>query len=163
MKAIKILDFEPIHQPYFEKFNRQWIEKYFVMEPVDEFVLTEPEEALLKPGGAILMAAYDGEVAGTVALRKVDKVTYEFTKMAVDEKFRRKGIAEALSYASFEKAKELGAEKVILYSNSVLTGAIRLYEKIGFRHIPLGKTEYKRSDVKMEIKVSEIAELTKCI
>ena len=161
MEAIKILDYEAEHQPYFEKFNRQWIEKYFSMEPVDEFVLTEPEEALLKPGGAILMATYNGEVAGTVALRKVDDNTFEFTKMAVDEKFRRKGIAEALSYASFEKAKELGADKVILYSNSVLAGAIHLYEKLGFKHIPVGNTEYQRSDVKMEIKVSEIAEL-KC-
>lgn len=155
MEAIKILDYEPQHQPYFEKFNRHWIEKYFVMEPLDEFVLTEPEEALLKPGGAILMAEYDGEIAGTVALRKVDTVTYEFTKMAVNEKFRRKGIAEALSYASFEKAKELDAEKVILYSNSVLTGAIRLYEKLGFKHVPVGQVQYKRSDVKMEILFSE--------
>ena len=163
MEAIKILDYEAEHQPYFEKFNRQWIEKYFSMEPVDEFVLTEPEEALLKPGGAILMATYNGEVAGTVALRKVDDNTFEFTKMAVDEKFRRKGIAEALSYASFEKAKELGADEVILYSNSVLTGAIHLYEKLGFKHIPVGNTEYKRSDVKMEIKVSEITELMKTI
>jgi ribosomal protein S18 acetylase RimI-like enzyme len=157
MEAIKILDYEVEHQPYFEKFNRHWIEKYFVMEPVDEFVLTEPEEALLKPGGAILMATYNGEVAGAVALRKIDEVTYEFTKMAVDEKFRRKGIAEALSYASFEKAKDLGAEKVILYSNSILTGAIRLYEKLGFQHIPVGNVEYKRSDVKMEINVTEFA------
>jgi ribosomal protein S18 acetylase RimI-like enzyme len=76
--------------------------------------------------------------------------------MAVDEQFRRKGIAEALSYASFEKARELGADKVILYSNSQLTGAIKLYEKLGFRHLPVGIVEYKRSDVKMEISVSEI-------
>jgi len=128
------------------------------MEPVDEFVLTKPEEALLKPGGAILMAEYDGEVAGTVALRKFDAVTYEFTKMAVDAKFRRKGIAEALTYASFEKAKELGATKVILYSNSMLTSAIRLYEKLGFKHLPVGNMEYKRSDVKMEIDLASIAD-----
>jgi ribosomal protein S18 acetylase RimI-like enzyme len=150
------VEYRDHHQPYFEKFNRDWIEKYFVMEPIDEFVLTDPEEALLKPGGAILMATWDGEVAGTVALRKVASTIYEFTKMAVDEKFRRKGIAEALSYASFQKAKELGATKVILYSNSQLTGAIRLYEKLGFRHLPIGIGEYKRSDVKMEIEVSEL-------
>ncbi len=125
------------------------------MEPVDEFVLTNPGEALLKPGGAILMATCDGEIAGTVALRKVDDTTFEFTKMAVDEKFRRRGIAEALSLASFKMAKQLGAETVILYSNSILTGAIRLYEKIGFKHIPVNNTEYKRSDVKMKIEISE--------
>ncbi|MEO6541016.1 MAG: GNAT family N-acetyltransferase [Ferruginibacter sp.] len=156
MSLINILEYEDHHQPYFEKFNRDWIEKYFVMEPIDEFVLTDPEEALLKPGGAVLMATYDGAVAGTVALRKVATTVYEFTKMAVDEKFRRKGIAEALSYASFQKAKELGAGKVILYSNSRLTGAIRLYEKLGFKHLPIGIGEYKRSDVKMEIEVSEL-------
>ncbi len=69
MKTIKIIGYRPEHRPYFEKFNRHWIEKYFVMEPVDEFVLTDPEEALLKPGGAILMATCNDEVAGTVALR----------------------------------------------------------------------------------------------
>jgi ribosomal protein S18 acetylase RimI-like enzyme len=153
MKSIRIVDYKPVHQPWFEKFNRYWIEKYFVMEPVDEFVLTKPDEALLKPGGAILMAEFDGEIAGTVALRKIDDTTYEFTKMAVDNKFQRKGIAEALSNASFKKAKALGADKVILYSNSVLTPAIRLYEKLGFEHVPVGEVEYKRSDVKMEILV----------
>ncbi|HNU87699.1 MAG TPA: GNAT family N-acetyltransferase [Ferruginibacter sp.] len=155
MNRIKVIDYRPEHQPFFEQFNRNWIEKYFVMEPVDEFVLTNPGEALLKPGGAILMATCDGEIAGTVALRKVDDTTFEFTKMAVDEKFRRRGIAEALSLASFKKAKQLGAETVILYSNSILTGAIRLYEKIGFKHIPVNNTEYKRSDVKMKIEISE--------
>ena len=155
MNLINIIEYKPHHQSYFEKLNRHWIEKYFVMEPVDEFVLTNPEEALLKPGGAILMAEYDGEIAGTVALRKADDTTYEFTKMAVDNKFQRKGIAEALSYASFEKAKTLGAKKVILYSNSILTPAIRLYEKLGFKHVPVGNTGYKRSDVKMEISVSK--------
>lgn len=151
MNAIEIIDYLPGHQPYFEKFNRRWIEQYFVMEPIDEFVLTEPEDALLKPGGAILMAAYMGEIAGTVALRKIDAFTYEFTKMAVDEKFQRKGIAGALSIASFEKAKALGARKVVLYSNSRLKPAIRLYEKLGFKHLPVNNMEYKRSDVKMEI------------
>ncbi|HNK29476.1 MAG TPA: GNAT family N-acetyltransferase [Ferruginibacter sp.] len=158
MKTIQIIEYRPEHQPYFEKFNRRWIEKYFVMEPVDEWVLTNPEEALLKPGGAILMATCDGEIAGTVALRKVEDGVFEFTKMAVDEKFRRLGIAESLSLASFAKARELGAHTVILYSNSILEPAIRLYEKIGFRHIPVGKTEYQRSDVKMKIDLSEIEE-----
>ena len=78
MNQIKIIEYEPHHQIYFEKFNRHWIEKYFVMEAVDEFVLTNPEEGILKPGGAILMAEYDGEIAGTVALRKANETTDEF-------------------------------------------------------------------------------------
>jgi ribosomal protein S18 acetylase RimI-like enzyme len=156
MSPIKIIDYEPKYQPYFEKFNRHWIEKYFEMEPVDEFVLTRPEEAIVKAGGAILMALYNGTVAGTVALRKINNTIYEFTKMAVEERFQRKGIAEALSYASFKKAKELGADEVILYSNSILKPAINLYEKLGFIHDSRANREYKRSDVKMTIKLEEV-------
>jgi ribosomal protein S18 acetylase RimI-like enzyme len=151
MNAITILDYQPAHQPYFEKFNRAWIEEMFVMEPVDEWVVTNPDKAILEPGGAILMAAYDGMIAGTVALKKVDDHTFEFTKMAVDENFRRRGIAEAISFASFEKAASLGATKVILYSNTKNAGAIKLYEKIGFTHLPVEKGVYERANVKMEI------------
>jgi ribosomal protein S18 acetylase RimI-like enzyme len=81
----------------------------------------------------------------------VDEYCYEFTKMAVDKNFRRKGIAEAISYASFRKAKALGAKRVILYSNTKNAGAVKLYEKIGFRHVPVENDVYKRANVKMVI------------
>jgi ribosomal protein S18 acetylase RimI-like enzyme len=153
MNEIKIVDYRPGHQPYFEKFNRVWIEELFEMEPVDEWVLTNPEKSILEPGGAILMAEYNGIVAGTVGLRKAGEYSYEFTKMAVDKNFRRKGIAEAISYASFRKAKALGAKKVILYSNKLNAGAVKLYEKIGFRHVEVENDVYKRADVKMMIDI----------
>lgn len=153
---ITIADYEPWHQSYFEKLNRYWIEKYFVMEPLDEYVLTQPEEAIIAPGGAVLMASYEGQVAGTVALRKMDDGSLEFTKMAVDENFRRKGIAEALSHACFAKAAVMGVEHIILFSNSTLQPAIRLYEKLGFKHLPIGQGEYKRSDVKMIFYLNEV-------
>ncbi len=157
MNTINIINYRPEHQPYFEKFNRQWIEAWFEMEPVDEWVLTNPGKAILEPGGAILMAEYGGVIAGTVGLRKVDEKVYEFTKMAVDPAFRRNGIAEAISFASFKKAMELGAEKIILYSNTRNEGAIRLYEKIGFRHLPVENDVYKRANVKMEIDMKTAA------
>ena len=153
MSAIKIIDYRPEYQPFFEAFNRVWIEELFQMEPVDEWVLTNPDKAILSTGGAILMATYDGIIAGTVGLRKVDDATFEFTKMAVDVNFRRKGIAEAISYASFFKAKELGATAVILYSNTKNAAAIKLYEKIGFRHIEVENGVYKRANVKMIIDI----------
>jgi ribosomal protein S18 acetylase RimI-like enzyme len=150
MNRITIIDYLPEHQPAFERLNRNWIEKLFHMEERDVFTLTNPEEAILHPGGAILMALYDGEMAGTVALRKESDSTFEFTKMAVDERFRRRGIAEALTQASFEKATALGAERIVLYSHSSLEGAIALYLKMGFYHLLMQKGVYRRSDVKME-------------
>ena len=153
MNAIRIVDYQPQHQPFFEKFNRAWIEQLFQMEPVDEWVLTKPEQAILQPGGAILMAEYEGTIAGTGALRKVDEYTFEFTKMAVDEPYRRRGIADAICYASFKKAKALGAKRVILYSNTKNAGAIKMYEKIGFQHLPVENNVYKRANVKMTIDI----------
>ncbi len=153
---IAIVNFMPEHQPFFEKFNRNWIEELYDIEPIDIYVLQNPEEAILQKGGAILMATYNGEVAGTVALRKLDDKTFEFTKMAVDPNFRRKGIAEALSYASFDKARELGATAVILYSNTLQAGAIQLYEKLGFQQLPVENNIYKRANVKMKIELSKI-------
>ncbi len=153
MNNIRILDYRPEHQPYFEAFNRVWIEELFEMEPVDEWVLTNPGQAILEPGGAILMAEYKGMIAGTVGLRRIDVETFEFTKMAVDKHYHRRGIAEALSYASFIKAHKLGAEKIILYSNKKNAGAIKLYEKLGFQHLEVETGVYKRADVKMEIAI----------
>jgi ribosomal protein S18 acetylase RimI-like enzyme len=151
MPLISITDYIPAHQQYFEQFNRNWIEKYFWLEEIDRYVLQHPEEAILAPGGAILMALSGDVVAGTVALKKVSGTVFEFTKMAVDENFRRQGIAETLSLAAFEKARKLGATKVILYSHSSLHPAITLYKKLGFIQVPMDTDLYKRSDIKMEI------------
>lgn len=163
MSRIKIVEYLAKHQPYFEKFNRSWIEKYFWMEEVDEHVLTNPEQAIIEPGGAIIMAEYDGVPAGTVALLKVSENVYEFTKMAVDSAYRRNGIAEALSIAAFEKASILGATKVILYSNTHLKAAILLYHKLGFKEVPIEQGVYERANIKMEIKLKECWHSVKAI
>ena len=155
MSAIRIIEYRAELQPYFERLNREWIEDLFEMEPLDEWVLTNPDEAILTKGGSIIMAAYQGEIAGTVALRKLSESHYEFTKMAVDTRFRRKGIAETICYASFRKAKELGADRITLYSNTRNAGAIKLYEKIGFRHVPVENDIYKRANVKMVLDLDE--------
>jgi len=151
MNPITIVDYLPEHQPFFESLNRAWIEKHFWLEDLDRYVLQQPEEAILQKGGAILMALYDGAVAGTVALKKGDAETFEFTKMAVDEAFQRRGIAEALSKAALKKAVELGATKVVLYSQTSLAPAIQLYRKLGFKEVPLEPGVYARADIKMEI------------
>ena len=153
--SISIIDFEAHHQQWFESFNRKWIEDYFVMEDIDEYVLRNPQEAILAPGGAILMAMYNGEPAGTVGLKKISDIAYEFTKMAVGDEYRRKGIGEALSYASFKKAASMGAKEILLYSNTKNAAAILLYEKLGFHHLPVEKGVYARANVKMIISIED--------
>ena len=48
--GITIRQFESGDQSYFEAFNRQWIEEYFEIEPVDEQVLKRPDQHILAAG-----------------------------------------------------------------------------------------------------------------
>src|ERR1700730_16470204 len=96
---ITILEYQPEHQPFFEQLNRNWIERYFWLEPIDEFVLTQPAKAILETGGMILMISCNDNIAGTAALKKINDATYEFTKMAVAEEFRGRGLGRTLSMA----------------------------------------------------------------
>jgi GNAT superfamily N-acetyltransferase len=150
--VVEILSYQTEHQPWFEKLNRDWIEKYFWMEPIDFDVLLHPDEHILKKGGTIFMGSYNKEIAGTAAVKFVEPGTYEFTKMAVDKKFQGKKVGKAIAEAAIQWSKDSGAGRIILYSNTKLETAIAMYRKLGFKEIPLDGP-YKRSDIKMELKL----------
>ena len=144
-----ILDYEPAHRPAFRALNREWIAHYFTIEPIDNEMLDDPAGYILTPGGHIFMASYGGELVGTCALIKEHDGVYELAKMAVSPRVQGLGIGKALGQAALRKARELGAHRVELLSNSRLTPALSLYEKLGFRHVPVPPTPYQRTDVKM--------------
>src|SRR5690242_9071552 len=121
---IEILEYRSEHQPWFENLNRTWIEKYFWMEPIDFVVLQHPDVHIISHGGHILMVSLNKEIVGTVALKYAKPGVYEFTKMAVDEKYQAKGIGKILAEAAIDLAKKLRASKIILYSNTKLAPAI---------------------------------------
>ncbi len=150
----KIIDYQPAHQPFFEGVYREWFTDHFRVapEPIDDFVLTQPETAILTKQGAILIAACEDRLAGFVALKKVNHFTYELTKMAVHPDFRGLGIGEALCRAAIERAELLGAKCLILYSHSSLGPALHIYRKLGFKEVLLEKGLYSdfRCDIKME-------------
>lgn len=148
--VLEIIDYKPEHQPWFEKFNREWIEEFFTLEPLDINVLQNPDNYILKKGGTILMASLDKEIAGTVGLRYLEPGIFEFTKMAVDKKYRGLKIGQALADAAIEKAKQFDAKKIILYSNTRQVPAIALYRKLGFIEIP-NDGLYDRGNIKMEL------------
>ncbi|MEQ9442300.1 MAG: bifunctional helix-turn-helix transcriptional regulator/GNAT family N-acetyltransferase [Cyclobacteriaceae bacterium] len=136
----------------FRDLNVAWVSRWFTMEAGDYEALDHPQEYIVDTGGAILIALLDGEPVGTSALIKVDDELYELSKMCVSEKARGNGVGLQLGQAALAKAQELGAKKVKLYSNKILKPALRLYEKLGFQHVPLDEqaSKYTRSNVKME-------------
>ncbi len=157
--SITIREYEPADQPFFEQLYRSWFGGHFRMapEPIDEYVLTRPEEAVLSHGGAILIAFVSEEPAGSVALKKVDHATQELTKMGVTEKSRGKGVGEALARAAISKALELHAKRIVLYTHSSLGAALILYQKLGFKEVSLepGTYSHTRCDIKMELSLED--------
>lgn len=146
--TVEIVKYNPSHQRAFETLNREWIEKYFWMEPIDFEVLQHPDKNIIDHGGEIFMAQLNEETVGTVALKFVSKGIYEFTKMAVNENYQGKQIGRKLALAAIEEAKSRNAGKIILYSNTKLETAVQLYFKLGFVEVPLDGP-YKRSNIKM--------------
>jgi ribosomal protein S18 acetylase RimI-like enzyme len=147
---INILPYNPEYNIHFEKLNKAWLEEYFEVEPIDAYVLSNPQEAILKDGGSILFAELNGAIIGTVALKFIEPGIYELTKMAVDKAFQGIGAGKLLCIAAIEEAKKLGATELILYSQSSLKAAIGIYYKLGFEPIPLDE-KYKRADIKMQL------------
>jgi len=82
----------------------------------------------------------------------VEAGVYEFTKMAVDEKFQGKKIGKAIAETAIDWCRKSGARRIILYSNTKLETAIAMYRKLGFKEIPLDGP-YERSDIKMELRL----------
>ncbi len=148
---ISVIDFEPQYLDAFKKLNLAWLEKYGLTEEADLIMINQAQHEILDPGGFIFLAKSGNEIVGTVALVKETPQQYELVKMAVAENYQGMGISRLLMDRCLQAAREAGARRVYLQSNSQLTTAIRLYEKYGFRHIPVKNAHYLTADVMMEL------------
>ncbi len=150
---MKIVTFDESFQKDFKILNEEWIVEYFYIEENDKKALDYPQQNIIEKGGFIRLAELDGEIVGTCALIKVSETVYELAKMGVTKKARGKKIGDRLMAAMLQIAREQNCKKVLIYTNSVLTPAIKLYEKYGFQHVDMKeeKNYYARGDVKMEL------------
>jgi GNAT superfamily N-acetyltransferase len=148
---LQLIDYQPEYQHYFESLNKAWLEKYFTVEPLDKWVLEHPDDALLSKGGKIYFATLGPAIVGTVALRFIENGVYEMTKMAVDVNHQGVGAGQFLCQSAIDKAREMGMDKLMLWSNRVLENAIHIYRKLGFIEVPVAQGAYGRADIQMEI------------
>jgi ribosomal protein S18 acetylase RimI-like enzyme len=148
---VSIQPWQPAFKEAFFKLNKAWIEADYPLEPLDIAVLSAPEEHIIQKGGTILSAIVGTQVVGVVALRPFEPNAPELTKMAVDVRWRGRGIGKELMLAALEAAKEQGAQKVVLFSNSITSAkAVKMYFNLGFKEIPLESGIYTRANIKME-------------
>lgn len=96
--------------------------------------LKDVEGVYINRGGIFdLLENENGKVIATVGLYKIDEETCELRKMYLIKEERGKGYGKFLLNHALATAKELGFQKVILETASVLKEAISLYEHYGFK------------------------------
>jgi putative acetyltransferase len=151
---VAIREFKPGDEADFRRLNEEWINRYFAVEPKEAVLLADPQGTILDRGGRIFFAARDGETVGCCALLVIAPGEFEVAKMAVTESSKRMGIGRRLLEKAIAEARALGAHRLYLETNRTLSPAIRLYESLGFRHLPperIVPSAYARADVYMEL------------
>jgi len=151
--SVRVVEYEQRHRGAFADLNVEWITTHFLLEDVDRKVLDDPEGAILRPGGCILMAEDGDRIVGCCALIRIAPDAFELAKMAVTPAARGKGIGMLLGRAAVDRALKLGARRVELLSNTLLQPALGLYRKLGFVEVPIGPTEYRRANIKMVLQL----------
>ena len=150
-KNIEIKPFAPEYAADFKALNEKWINEHFTLEEADRKALDDPKGYIIKPGGYIAVAIWQGKVVGTCALIKQPDNEYELAKMAVTERCKSTGVGFLLGQHMIEAARKMGAKSVYLESNSKLKPALNLYRKLGFKPSVGKSSPYCRCDVQMEM------------
>jgi putative acetyltransferase len=98
--------------------------------------LAEMPGSYSPPNGRLLLAHFDGELAGCVALHKLDSEMCEMKRLYVRPQFRGKQIGLALAERVISEAREIGYERMRLDTvEPAMKQAVDLYRRLGFREI----------------------------
>ena len=151
---LRIVDYRPAYKKHFRALNESWLREFFTVEPSDARLLADPNGHIIRKGGRVLFALWDGEVAGTVALLRHGADAWELAKMAVNAPLRGRGIGRALAEAVLEIARGQGAVHLYLQTSPRLEAAMGLYRALGFRRVqnhPLPGDPYCRCTITMRL------------
>jgi len=97
------------------------------------------------PAGRLLLAEFDGRLAGCVALHKlgvggnsdVASEVCEMKRLYLRPQFRGKGLGRALADRILAEARHIGYRRMRLDTvEPVMKDAVAMYRSIGFREIP---------------------------
>ena len=150
---MEIVDVQSRHAEAWRTLNEAWIRHWFAVEAKDRVVLNDPQGAILDRGGRIFMAEQDGRAAGCVALISLPEGGFEVAKMAVAEDLRGTGLGRALMQRCVDAAREAGAPRLYIETNSRLGPALALYRAFGVRDLPPRPTDYDRCDTWLELRL----------
>lgn len=151
---VQFREFRAGDEAAFRTLNEAWIVRHFALEAKDLETLANPRGAILDKDSRIFVAACDGEVVGCCALQAMGPSEFEVAKMTVSERERGAGIGRRMLEHVIAAAKAAGVRRLYLETNRKLVAAIRMYEAVGFKHLPSERvipSPYARADVYMEM------------
>ena len=92
--------------------------------------------AYASPSGRLLLAFEDNELAGCVALRRLDDNVCEMKRLFLRPQFHGRGLGRELAERIIEEGRAIGYQKMRLDTLSEQMGsAIRVYRALGFQEI----------------------------
>jgi ribosomal protein S18 acetylase RimI-like enzyme len=106
------------------------------------------------PTGDLLVGRVQGRILGCVAVRRLESDICEMKRLYVRPEGRGAGLGRRLAQRIIVAARSLGYASMRLDTLDRLTGAMRLYESLGFRRIdpyygnPLPGVVYWELDLK---------------
>jgi ribosomal protein S18 acetylase RimI-like enzyme len=89
------------------------------------------------PDGRLLLAEFEGQLAGCVALHQLDGKTCEMKRLYLRPQYRGKGVGRALADIIIAEARAIGYERMRLDTvEPVMKDAVAMYRRLGFKEIP---------------------------
>jgi len=88
------------------------------------------------PDGRLLLAEYENQLAGCVALHKIDAEICEMKRLYLRPTFRGKRIGRILTETVIREARTIGYRRMRLDTvEPVMKDAVALYRSLGFKQI----------------------------
>jgi len=88
------------------------------------------------PDGRLLLANYEGQLAGCVALHRWEAGVCEMKRLYLRPSFRGKGLGRAIAEAIIAEARNIGYRCMRLDTiEPIMKDAVEMYRKLGFHEI----------------------------
>src|ERR1700746_874249 len=88
------------------------------------------------PEGCLLVGDYEGQLAGCVALHKLEPGICEMKRLYLRPQFRGKGLGRTIADRIIAEARTIGYQRMRLDTvEPVMKDALAMYRRIGFREI----------------------------
>jgi GNAT superfamily N-acetyltransferase len=106
------------------------------------------------PDGRLFLAEFEGQLAGCVALHKLDGNICEMKRLYLRAQFRGKGLGRALAEAIIAEARAIGYQRMRLDTvEPVMRDAVAMYRRLGFKEIAPYRTNPIEGAMYMELEL----------